>query len=177
LNGNDACIPLSFSVRLARASDADNIQALLVETWHAAYDPILSVDEVARHCAKLFDRASILHYLRDDGLNRFFVSESGNRLCGVAQCAIGPKGVATVYMLYVRPEFQRQGVGASLMTHCAGAFPWANGLGIEVLAPNRPAIAFYEKFGFQSRGEFLQPARASVPIAHMRRELSEGLSE
>lgn len=156
-----------FTVRRACAGDVEAVRELLFATWHHAYDSILSAEEVERRCTECFKPWAIDYYIRENGGARFFVAEAEGRLAGLAQCKIGLLGCVHVSMLYVRPEFQRRGVGRTLLTCCAGAFPWARAMGLEVLAPNESAIAFYQHFGLVQSHVYRNSAKASVPIAYM----------
>ena len=165
-----------YSIRYARLDDAARIRTLLIESWHAAYDPILSPKEVDGHCRWLFSEPMIECYVRDTALKRLYVAETEGRLAGLAQCGISITGRLIVYMLYVHPDYQRRGIGRELMTYCAGSFAWANSLAVEVLEPNTSAIAFYETLGMTKAGAMLNPSRASVPIAYMYRDLFGSVS-
>jgi ribosomal protein S18 acetylase RimI-like enzyme len=67
-----------------------------------------------------------------------------------------PRGVAGLMVLrgdsldhlYVRPEFQRQGVGARLLDHAKRRRP--RGLRLYTFEANHPARDFYEKHGFRA---------------------------
>ncbi len=159
------------TVRVATADDVEGIRALLIETWHAAYDAILGFDEVENKCRYLFSPDAIRYHIVPMRMSRFYVAHAGGRLAGISQCEISLFGHVTIYMLYIRPEHQRHGRGLELLTYSAGSFPWARSLRLEVLEPNLGAISFYERHGFEKSDRYFDFRRASVPISLMRRDL------
>ena len=58
-----------------------------------------------------------------------------------------------LHQLYVRPDCQGQGIGASLLEEVLAAFPDATVLRLEVEAANVKAVGFYEAKGFEKIGE------------------------
>ena len=58
-----------------------------------------------------------------------------------------------IFLLYVAPEYRRQGIGKALMNHAEN---WAKNRGyksmsLQVFTNNQPAINLYEKLGYQTR--------------------------
>ena len=56
-----------------------------------------------------------------------------------------------VFLLYVVPEYRRQGIGTTLMRH-AEAWARARGdhqIGLQVLMTNQPGLTFYQQLGYQ----------------------------
>jgi ribosomal protein S18 acetylase RimI-like enzyme len=60
---------------------------------------------------------------------------------------------AHIFLLYVSPNYRRQGIGSALMHH---AEVWAKArgdrqIGLQVFQHNKPALHLYEKLGYQSQ--------------------------
>lgn len=58
-----------------------------------------------------------------------------------------------IFLLYVKPEYRRQGIGSALIER---AQQWAisrrdRALGLQVFATNQPALNLYTSLGFQTR--------------------------
>lgn len=60
--------------------------------------------------------------------------------------------LAHIFLLYVMPEYRRQGIGSALMRH---AEDWARvrgdrQLGLQVFQNNQPALNLYHRLGYQT---------------------------
>ncbi|NEO97338.1 MAG: GNAT family N-acetyltransferase [Symploca sp. SIO2E9] len=60
---------------------------------------------------------------------------------------------AHIFLLYVMPEYRRQGIGSALMRH---AEEWARArgdrqLGLQVFQNNQPALNLYHQLGYQTQ--------------------------
>lgn len=64
---------------------------------------------------------------------------------------------AHIFLLYVAPEYRRQGIGAALLRH---AEQWARErgdrqIGLQVFVSNQPALNLYEKLGYQPQAYWM----------------------
>lgn len=165
--------PPVFLMRPARLDDVAAIQALLRETWHAAYDGIFGADGVETKCDIYFSDHVIRHYVDQSPRDYFAVlEEETGGLAAVSLIRMSPFGCACVNVLYVRPAFQRLGLGTAFLDAIPVVFPWARAVALEVLEPNAPAIAFYEARGFKRRGRGGRHKDMQVPIVLMWRQLA-----
>jgi ribosomal protein S18 acetylase RimI-like enzyme len=166
-------------VRLARLGDAPAIAAIHVRTWQDAYRELLPASLLAD--LDVADRTRMWEGMlasprprtatlvaEDGGTVVGFCSVGADRLSG----ADGPETDATgeVYAIYVRPDAQGMGVGAALMT---AAFETLRGDAFTsailwVLAGNAPAIAFYERMGWQADGATKREEIGGVAIEEFR---------
>ncbi|MGN6033699.1 MAG: GNAT family N-acetyltransferase [Thermomicrobiales bacterium] len=175
-------------VRLARLGDAPAIAAIHVRTWQDAYRELLPATLLAgldvADRTRMWERMLASHLPRtatlvaeDGGTVVGFCSVGGARLPG----ADGPETDATgeIYAIYVWPDAQGMGVGAALMTAAfetlrgdtfARAILW-------VLAGNAPAIAFYERMGWQADGATKREEIGGVAIEEFRYWRSLGPAE
>jgi len=84
----------------------------------------------------------------DDGL--FFVSVSEDEeITGTVMCGYdGHRG--WIYSLAVRPEFQRRGIGAALMTHAEETLESLGcmKINLQIMEGNEQVQNFYEAIGF-----------------------------
>jgi ribosomal protein S18 acetylase RimI-like enzyme len=77
-----------------------------------------------------------------------------------------------VNRLYVRPQYQRRGIGLQLLESSYRAFRAARRVRLAVEAENRKGIAFYAKHGFREAGRMTeQIAGASLENVVMERSL------
>ena len=100
-----------------------------------------------------------------DRKGRFFVAEEVGTLHGFVTLGpfrAGPGYAATCeHSVVVKPQFQRRGTGAGLMTH---AIRYAENAGFHVMvgaisSANPQAVAFHTKMGFDEVGRMPQVGR------------------
>jgi ribosomal protein S18 acetylase RimI-like enzyme len=135
-------------VRTAGERDLPAVRALLVETWHATYDDIYGAQKVTEITAEWHSLSKLKANL-ELPRSEFLVADDGKALGGVAYAVASDDGkTVTLQRLYVRPAFQRSGIGKALLTEVEEAFPEAEKLCLEVVVDNHPAVAFYKANGF-----------------------------
>jgi ribosomal protein S18 acetylase RimI-like enzyme len=149
----------SIRIRRATSADARGIAQVHVESWRSAYAGILpdrvmvqmSVDQKASSWRRQLETPG--------GAQGVLVAELHNgTIAGFASCGRVINGLAgfdgEIYMLYVLPDWQEQGLGRGLIcgslqllakAGCAAALVW-------VLADNQSRF-FYEAMGGKRVGE------------------------
>lgn len=138
-----------YFVRTAGEEDVKAIQALLVETFHATYDPFYGTDQVTRMVAAWHSPGAIrARILKREG--EFLVADSGRDIGGIGYAAIYPKMAKTamLHQLYVKPSVQNGGIGRDIFAELETCFPGAEIMRVEVALQNKRAITFYERLGF-----------------------------
>src|SRR5262245_17399603 len=88
--------------------------------------------------------------------NAVFVAEAAGRVVGFMAIAGD-----FIDQLYVDPDCQRQGVGASLISSAKALSP--SGLHLFTFETNASGRAFYEKHGFKATGFGISPPPESEP--------------
>lgn len=152
---------LSPLIREATAIDAESIARVRVASWRAAYRGIiddayldaLSVDAVRERYLRSFDPAPAAGFTRiaadDDGRVVGFATGGASRGASV------PWRQGEVWMIYLLPQAQRNGLGTRLMRSMARGLD-RRGLGSMVvwaLSRNAPARGFYERLGGRAGAE------------------------
>lgn len=139
-------------VRTASASDLEEVRRLLVETWHATYDPIYGPERVSA----ITDEWHSVEALRarlDMTDSEFILADDGEAIAGMAFArAVEGESVVMLHQLYVRPGYQGRGVGGRLLEEVQDSFPEARTIRLEVEEANRRAVSFYEGCGFTMAG-------------------------
>lgn len=160
-------------VRTAAASDLPRVRALLVETWHATYDGIYGAERVAAISDDWHSLSSLRQRL-DMPNAEFVVADDGREIAGMAfaRSEAGGKRVM-LHQLYIRPEYQGQGIGSQLLAEIIDCFPDADILRLEVESANDKAVAFYKARGFVvvDRTDDCGEDRSGIPALVLERTL------
>jgi len=146
---------MEIFVRPAGPVDAEAIAEVQRLSWRAAYAQMLSPESLAR-VETAWDSRHWRHSLErtDDRAVQLVLDGRDHGVVGFG--VAGPRRSARdpvlrdyqgeIYLLYLLPRFQRQGLGARLMASLARVLK-ARGLEsalVWALAANRPAIEFYQ---------------------------------
>ena len=150
----------TFHVRTAKHEDALGMAVVRVETWRATYKGMvpdsflqaLSAEGLAEHWRNAFWEET------DRGLGLFVAEDERGHIVGIAICGPGQEwdGVyeGEIYVLYVLPAYQNQGIGKALVAACVRHLTQALGFKtmlVWVITEN-PYRRFYESLG----GEFVR---------------------
>jgi ribosomal protein S18 acetylase RimI-like enzyme len=141
-----------FFVRTAGEGDLEAVRTLLVETWHATYDPIYGPERVAQITDNWHSIGALRRRLSRPN-SEFLVADDGERIAGMAFAAVDKDGkTVMLHQLYVLPAYQGHGIGGALLDEVLGDFPDAEAVRLEVEEQNSRAIAFYRTYGFEECG-------------------------
>lgn len=151
----------TFHIRQATPEDALGMARVRVDTWRATYRGIVP-DEFLENMSsqKIAERWKKTFWENPDPSVGFFTAENGqNEIIGIAFCGPERSGdplyKGEVYVLYVLPSQQRQGIGGRLMSACARHLLevlQVNTMLVWVAAEN-PYRRFYEVLGGNLLGE------------------------
>jgi ribosomal protein S18 acetylase RimI-like enzyme len=159
------------TLRRAAPRDAEAVRALLITTWHSAYDHIMGEVAVTKACDGMFTLPQIQAMIAARGAIFQGVLEQADSLVGFLSIEVGPFGRTKLHMLYVHPEFQGRGIGPSFLDYAPEIFPWAYAMKLDVLESNVSAIRVYERCGFRRIGKPHSMKFATVPVVSMQRDL------
>jgi N-acetylglutamate synthase-like GNAT family acetyltransferase len=164
-----------YFVRTAGEADLNPIRALLVETFHASYDPFYGADQVQRMVDGWNSVAAIRSRLQKrDG--EFLVADSGKDIGGMGFAAMYPKMAKTamLHQLYVKPSCQNEGIGRDIFAELESCFPDAEIMRVEVALPNIRAQSFYQRLGFVEvdRMEEWGAPNSGLPAVIMEKRLA-----
>ena len=137
------------SLQRLTAADADAVSALARVVWLATYPSLISQTQIDAMLADRYAPARIREQL-DDPRQAWWGAKQGHTLVGFAHAMLDESG-CKLDKLYVHPDHQRHGIGATLEKT---AEDWARRqqarrLWLQVNRGNTQAIAAYEKYGFR----------------------------
>ncbi len=145
----------TMRLRLADVDDADRVLSLFTavvnEEIYLATSPVELNMTVS-------DQAEIIRYHRTNHNSVFFIGQIGKELAGFCSVCGGSllrsQHVAEL-QLHVHPEMRAGGVGSALLE---STLSWARThavlrkIRLSVFSDNQPALALYQKFGFEIEG-------------------------
>ncbi|KAA0698417.1 GNAT family N-acetyltransferase [Neorhizobium sp. P12A] len=142
-----------YFVRTAGEQDLAKVRVLLVESWHATYDPFYGSAKVDELIALLLSPDKLKARLEKKD-SEFVVADNGKDIGGMGYATMSKDMAKTVllHMLYVKPSLQRQGIGRDLFAELETCFPDAEIMRLDVEPENADAIAFYKAHGFTEVG-------------------------
>jgi ribosomal protein S18 acetylase RimI-like enzyme len=132
-------------IRLAGPDDLDAILDVGRETWQATYAPLAGDAYVRVGLAQWWTPEGTLPSIRD---GRVWVADVDGLVAGMTMYGINDR-TADIWKLYVRPDFQGQGIGRALLDVVLNAT--RSSVVRVVLAymdGNSGARAFYDRMGF-----------------------------
>lgn len=142
-------------LRTAAKEDIEAIRELLLEVWHEAYDGLIGSNVVEQIIAQRYALDSLKKCLVRPS-SEYVVSDDGETLQGVSYGVQGGvKGhpdTVLLSQLYVRPQFQNQGIGKRLLIEIEESFPNARRMRVMVIEKNQNAVHFYESQGYKKVG-------------------------
>lgn len=134
----------------AKVEEVAEIKKLLYKTWISIYSGLYSQEAIDKitsdwHSIELLTK----QILDPDRL--FLVAKDGNKIIGMCNTAtvIDKENKINIQRLHIDPEYQRQGIGANMISSITNAFPNATKIDLEVEKQNKQAISFYKKNGYK----------------------------
>ena len=156
---------LPVFIRTANRRDLPAIQNLLVETWHATYDPIFGADMV-RKITSIWHSIEALEAKLSAPLSEFIVADDGSSIHAMAFASQIEKTVE-LHQLYVLPASQGKGIGTELMQELFFCFDGADTMKLDVHPQNTNAVGFYRSGGFSEIGKCDVAGPDGIVIPHV----------
>jgi ribosomal protein S18 acetylase RimI-like enzyme len=144
------------SIRPATVDDAEGIQQVARNSWHAAYDAVIGANQVDETVDSWYDPERLVGDDIEQPERLLFVATDDGEIVGFAEAV--PDGeddlLAHLYRLYVAPGEWRQGIGRSLLDHIETRLDdrGFDRLHLSVMAENDVGVNFYESSGFHRVG-------------------------
>jgi ribosomal protein S18 acetylase RimI-like enzyme len=149
-------------IERATVQDVPAIKAILRETWHDTYGSLLPKTALDTITSQWHAPELLSEQVQTPDIY-FAVAREAGVAVGVIT-AHEQEGVIVVNRLYVRPHYQRRGIGRQLLEAGYRTFGAAHTVRLSVEAENRKGVAFYAKHGFR------ETARSSEDVAGARLE-------
>ncbi len=166
----------SLIIRVATNEDVSILSSLGTETFTYAYRDTIGAEDLRAYTQEAFAQDRIAHELDTDQAH-YVLAEVDDQPGGYGKVKVSkvPVGIALaepieLQRLYVLPQWFGQGMGTALLSHM---MTWVEEHSyrccwLRVWIRNTPAIAFYERWGFQAIGsEPYTVGDASEPVLIM----------
>lgn len=164
-----------FAIRRCRLADINRLRAMLQVSWHSAHDTVLGPEQARDSARHILTSLNLGGYAL---ASRLFPRAWGALVATAADTVIGfalarrDGAEIILYMLYVHPDRQGQGIGTALLAAAIASSPAARAIRLEVLQGNTAAIAWYEARGFQTYGDTQNATGIpGIPAYYMDKQL------
>jgi ribosomal protein S18 acetylase RimI-like enzyme len=144
-------------IERAALRDVLTIKDVLRETWHDTYASLFPQSAMETITAQWHAPELLEKQIQNPDIY-FALARDGGFVVGLVT-AQKQENALVVARLYVRPQYQRRGIGRELLESSYRAFLALKKVRLTVEAENRNGIAFYEKQGFR------EIARGSEEVA------------
>lgn len=134
----------------AQIDDAEGILYVHQATWLSTYpnkDEGITQEDIA-HKVATFTKEGWEKRLEPSSSKQILVAKNKMSVIGFAVGVKEDGGQNKIGAMYVIAEFQHLGIGSQLMNELLKWLGDENDCYTNVVAYNKPAIAFYEKYGF-----------------------------
>ena len=141
---------MSILYRRWTFDDLPAIQKLLLDTWLLTYASFIPECDLRLYHGKTYSLEA-LNAMREDPAIKGFVAVADSSLVGFARTRYAVEEQRFyVSSIYIRPDFQKKGIGKQLMVIAADE---ARALGLDrlwigVMEQNVDALEWYKKFGY-----------------------------
>lgn len=149
-------------IERAVVQDVLTIKEILRETWLDTYGSLLPKTAIETITSQWHAPELLTEQLQNPEIY-FAVAREGGVVVGVIT-ARKQDDVIVVNRLYVRPQYQRRGIGRQLLEASYRTFHDSQRVRLSVEAENRKGVAFYAKQGFR------ETARGTEEVAGVRLE-------
>ena len=149
------------AIRRARVDDAAALAVLAERTFRDAFAALSDPDDMELHCAASFGADTQRREIESPEIDTI-VGELDGELIAFAQVrpdspveCVSAKHPAELYRLYVLSSWHGRGVAHELMDEALATAKRAGSdrIWLGVWEPNKRALAFYRKFGFEIVGD------------------------
>lgn len=139
------------TIERATVDEVHDAKRVLKEVWIDTYSNVYSGEQIDYITSIWHDPDRLKQEIQNPDYF-FAVVKEGNTIVGVFTARIQLDGVVDISRLYIKKEYQGQGIGSQFITEVQTAFPHAKKLRLEVEEQNHKALKFYEKHGFKEVG-------------------------
>ena len=133
----------------ANVGDISSIKDLLTFAWRDAYSDVLSAETIDK-ITTVWHNPELFRNQIEDPSSYFMVArnETGE-VIGLATVSEVDDVTCMIARHFVRPDYQKRGIGEGLLAAALKHFPNVTKLRVEVLDKNHKAYSFYTKNGFR----------------------------
>ncbi|MCC5936316.1 MAG: GNAT family N-acetyltransferase [Lunatimonas sp.] len=140
-------------IRTATLADIPSIQSIAHRTWPVTFDKILSPDQITYMLEMMYGRETLAELIKAKQTIFLLGLDETQTPVGFAayECRCKGKKNTKINKLYVLPSAQGLGVGRALCSEISlrALVAGDESLTLNVNKFNQPAMAFYQKAGFQ----------------------------
>ncbi len=143
-----------LEIVIATAAHIPVIQQITAEVWPPTYVPIIGEEQVQYMLGRFYSDTALLQQMTEYGHTFLVGYDDGEPVAFASYSEIEP-AVYKLHKLYILTSQQGKGIGRRLVDHIIADIRQrgAMALRLNVNIHNHPAMAFYERMGFQHFGD------------------------
>jgi ribosomal protein S18 acetylase RimI-like enzyme len=142
---------VSIICRRWNKADLEIVRYLLWETWKDSYGKFIPNDDLVAYFDDHYTSEQMKDMFKDQNITGF-VAETDEVIAGFEKLYYDDeKKRLYVHQLYTMPVYQGMGIGTQLLGLAAehAAAHGFDAVWVGVMVPNKPSVAWYNKFGYQ----------------------------
>ena len=160
-----------FTIERATVEEGDLIKQVLSETWIATYANHLSRSTIEQVTTHWHDPRLLRSQIEKLG-DYFAVAKDDGTIIGLITVIVLSSEELYLPRLYVRPAYQRKGVGSRLLNAAIASYPDATVIRLEVEQQNATGHAFWRSQKFVDIGTNIeQIGTDTIAVITMERRL------
>ncbi len=134
-----------------RVEDLTFIPEVIWKTWIDAYSSFIPVEDLRAYHSEFYNAPSMKKLFEDPNVNAFVAEAEGNVVGALRTKFNKDEQRHYVSSLYILPQFQKLGIGRSLMRMAASEARsrTLDRVWLGVMVENKPALHWYRKMGFE----------------------------
>lgn len=140
-----------ITIRFVSSNDIQHIQSIANETWIFTYERIYPIDYIHNFLNTAYSNENLSRSVERDiksSKREFLIAENDNHVVGYAQTRQVNEEEYELLRIYVRPEYQKMGIGNAFLDEFSNILKPIKKLIAWVGKENRIGRSFYDKKGF-----------------------------
>ena len=147
-------------VRKATVDDAEGIAQVCADSWRDTYRELMPAETIERILTESYNPRRIRREIMNPaGWQGWWVVTEDGKVYGAGGGGMTSRNVCEIFILYVDPKRQGEGIGTRLMEAITEELKTqgAQEQWVSVAKGNTKGVPFYERCGFVQRGEQTAP--------------------
>ncbi len=140
---------MEIKIEEASSEHVQSIKKLLHETWIDTYSDILSSSAIESTTSSWHAYTDLQEQVKDPNTIFLIAQKTDDTILGMLSGRLTENRTFHLDRLYVRPEFQRLGIGTKLLNYTISSIVEIDEIQLQVGEQNQKGVNFWKKKGFE----------------------------